>query len=169
MKVNKLEGIEVIDLKVNVDDRGILYELFRIDFFEVIDAMCKSGHSNKVDWIKQVYLVQNHEESIRAFHRHQKLIDFFCVVRGVAKFIFMKESDKKEATYNYQVVNVCDKKPQLIIVPVGIYHGWKGSKDCIMVSVASELYKGPGQKSELDEERISWDTLGKEIWETEFK
>lgn len=155
---NIIPKLEIKFPKVNDDDRGILYESYRDD--ELL--LSKS----EFDSIKQIYIVQNHNESIRAFHRHTHLIDVFTLVRGYAKFIFLDISVEEPIC---QIINVSDKKPTTIVVPKNIFHGWKGSPDCILVSAANKMYMGEGKHEKVDEERIPWDMLGEEVWETKFK
>jgi len=161
----KINGLKVRDLIVNVDDRGTLVELLRTDFAEVYDTLFRKDSEN----VHQIYLVQNHNDSVRAFHKHSKLVDFFCIIHGVAKFIFFDDR-KDSSTYKYrQIINVTDKRLQMICVPTGVFHGWKADKGTILISVANELYMGKDKKGVLDEERIPWDTFGKEVWETQNK
>ena len=133
--------IKIIDLEQNLDDRGILYEVIRTDM------------SFKPD-LNQVYVVKDRVKGIiRAYHRHKKLVDYFHILTGSAKFVFFKEisettliskMDKKEVILD-------SRKPQLIIVPSGIYHGWMSLEDnTILLSVASHCYN----KDNPDEERI---------------
>ena len=146
--------VKVVDLKVNVDDRGLLTEVFRTDFFSGTDPA------------KQVYIVENTVTAIRAFHRHKRLVDYFIIIKGAAKFIFFPEIDK---ACHFQILNVSDRRLQMIVVPVGIFHGWKAEKGTILVSVANELYQGNLHSEAADEERIPWNTLGEKVWETQFK
>ncbi len=156
-------GVKVVDLAINVDDRGILSEIFRTDWTEVDATLPRNSK------IHQVYLVENTTNAVRAFHKHKHLIDFFIIVKGSAKFNLV---DDRKDSHSYQcikTINVTDKKLQMLIVPTGVYHGWKADKGTILISVANELYKGINHIGKLDEERIPWDVYGKEIWETKFK
>ena len=146
--------VQKIDLNVNEDERGFLFEVFKSDqpYFK------KFG---------QVYVVQNPKSgTIRAFHKHDELWDYFCIVNGRAKFILV---DDREDSPTYKEVNEfisSARKPVLLIVPPGVYHGWESLSDnTILLSTASEVYN----KENPDEYRISWDTYGKEIWEVKFK
>lgn len=159
----EMAGVKIVDLKINVDDRGILSEIFRTDWAEVD---CTLG---KKERINQVYLVQNTTEAVRAYHKHRFLIDFFIIVNGSAKFNLVDDRASSKTFGLMKTVNVTDKKLQMLIVPVGVYHGWKADKGTIMVSIANKLYKGKDHKSEIDEKRIPWDTYGRDVWETQYK
>lgn len=171
---SNLVGVEIRDLKINNDDRGTLIEAIRIDWPEVLKAFggIRFGGSpilGSNNRIEQIYIVENHENAIRAYHKHEELVDIFCILRGTAKFILLDDRNGSDTFGKCQVINVDQRKPQIITVPTGIYHGWKGSKNCLLLSVANKLYKGSDYLSKLDEERIPWDANGKEIWDTEFK
>ena len=163
--IDKIHDVFVKDLSINIDDRGSLFELLRIDWNEV-EGLFKC---DSLDLVQQIYIVQNHNDAIRAFHKHKYLADIFCLIKGHAKFVLIDDRLTSISRANTQIINVSDKKLQIIGVPPGVYHGWRGSKDCILVSAANKLYCGKDRKEELDEERIPWDQFGKEIWGVNFK
>lgn len=165
-----IDGIFLKDLKLNIDDRGALFELARVDWSEVFNLMqAHDSNGMRTDYIQQVYIVQNHEEAIRAFHKHEYLVDLFCLTNGSAKFILIDDRPKSPTFKHWQIVNVHGRKPQLLGVPAGVFHGWKGSKDCTLVCVANQLYMGMHCGGKLDEERIPWDFVEKRYWDIEFK
>jgi dTDP-4-dehydrorhamnose 3,5-epimerase len=165
--IDKIHDVFIKDLFINIDDRGSLFELLRIDWNEV-EGLCWIEDLTE-QRIQQIYIVQNHNDAIRAFHKHQQLADIFCLIKGHAKFVLIDDRLNSISRSNTQIINVSDKKLQIIGVPPGVYHGWRGSRDCILVSVANKLYCGRDRKEELDEERILWDQFGKEIWGVNFK
>src|SRR3972149_5007704 len=74
-----VKGQAVTPLTVHEDDRGSLYEILH-------DHDMPEGRP-----IRQIYLVRSPARgTIRAFHRHAKLWDFFCCVRGRAKVVLAK-------------------------------------------------------------------------------
>jgi dTDP-4-dehydrorhamnose 3,5-epimerase-like enzyme len=113
--------------------------------------------------------VRNHNLAIRAYHKHNCLIDIFCIVEGHAKFVFIDDRPESETFKNLQIVNVSSAKPSIICVPAGVFHGWKAPAGTILVSMASELYMGRDKTGDLDEVRIAWDWIGESIWDTEYK
>lgn len=139
--------VTVKDLKTNKDDRGYLYEVLREDWFDGVD-------------IKQVYVVEDQaRETIRGFHKHDELVDYFCIISGSAKFIFEKDGEM-------ETVVLSEKNPQVIEVPTDVYHGWKSLEDNTkLLSIATELYNYDNP----DEERIPYNTYGKDVWEQVIK
>ena len=145
--------VEVTDLTTHVDDRGNLTELLRTDD----DDFTVFG---------QVYMVKSRSKgTIRAFHKHEEMWDWFTIIKGSAKFRFY--DDGKDS----QEVILTGDKLQRIAVPPGIYHGWMALEDdTILMSTGSELYMGENHDGELDEERIPWDSFdGAEQWEVKNK
>jgi len=148
--------VTVTDLAVHEDDRGLLSELLRTD-------------SQDFAGFGQVYVVHNRTAgTIRAYHRHNVMWDWFIIVKGAAKFRFYDDSG------NTQTVISSDHKLRRIAVPPGVWHGWMSLEDdTILLSVASEPYLGYNREGELDEERVDWRTLEPEDqmggWGVEFK
>jgi len=134
-----IEEVRVIPLEVHTDDRGHLFEVIRKEGKEKHAVCHKFG---------QVYIVHNPVRNVvRAWHRHKELWDFFCVVKGRAKFLFVDEQKKTKE------VVLSARAPQLIVVPTGIWHGWVSLEDdTILLSIASETYV----KEQPDEERDLW-------------
>jgi dTDP-4-dehydrorhamnose 3,5-epimerase-like enzyme len=135
-----IRGVEVKDLTVHSDDRGDLYEM---------------AHKYDMPRFGQVYFVKNPTRgTIRAFHKHQYLWDFFTIVNGRAKFILV--DDRKESpTYRKKEEIILDAgNPKMIVVPPGAHHGWQSlTDDTILASVGSDVYDA----DDPDETRVAWD------------
>lgn len=142
----KIKRLEIVPLELYFDDRGCLYEII---------------HNYDMEKFGQVYIVEDPVRGIiRAFHKHNVLWDYFCVIKGSAKFVFIDDRKKSE-TYKQQEIIICSEKtPKMIIVPPEVYHGWMSLEDdTIMISIASEVYN----KENPDEIRISPDSFG-HVW-----
>ena len=141
--------VQVIDYKQNLDDRGILYEVARTD----------NGIS---PIINQVYIVKDRTAGIiRAYHKHKELIDYFHIITGSAKFVFFTSKQASDV----QEVILDSRKPQLIVVPTGVYHGWMSLEDnTTLLSVASHCYN----KANPDDERIDPQTIPN-VWTIKAK
>jgi len=158
------DRVKLVDLKVMEDDRGWLFEIVHEtdEFFE------KFG---------QVYMVGDMQSmTVRAFHRHRILWDYFCIVNGSAKFILIdnipgaelvaKSGDPDINMDRVKIFNIHARTPKLLVVPPTIWHGWMSlEQNTILCSTGSEIYN----KKNPDEERISWDVLGKDVWDIQFK
>lgn len=124
-----IPDVYLIDTEVHVDSRGIVYEVLH-------------ASDSFVEQIRQVYHVCNpRANTIRAFHSHQKLHDWFHIVHGSAIFCLVDGRVVAPNKNNSLRLILTARKPQLLVVPPGIYHGWMSLEDnTIMTSVASEEY-----------------------------
>ena len=148
-----IEGVKVIDLTVHEDDRGYLIEI----------ARCEGGKEahSIIHQFGQVYIVGDPVRgTIRAFHKHEELWDWFFISHGSAKFV-LKDDRPESPTYGEMMVVVTSsRKPRLIVVPPGVYHGWVSLEDDTqMVSIASHTYN----RENPDEVRIPPDSFG-DVW-----
>jgi len=144
-----IKDVKLVQLVAHVDDRGYLIEIIRASD----DHFTKFG---------QVYLVGDLTRgTIRAFHKHSVLWDWFFISHGAAKFILR---DDRSDSPTYEEMNsfvISSRNPGLLVVPPGVYHGWVSLEDDTqMVSTASEVYN----RENPDEVRIAPDSFGVE-WE----
>ena len=148
-----IDGVRTIDLTTNEDDRGYLIEIARHSGDPAMHGV--------VHQFGQVYLVGDQVRgSVRAFHKHAELWDWFCIIHGSAKFVL---KDDREASQTYGVlmsVIGSARRPRLIVVPPGVYHGWMSLEDDTqMISIASHTYN----HVQPDEVRVPPDAFG-DVW-----
>jgi dTDP-4-dehydrorhamnose 3,5-epimerase len=153
-----LEDVGVVTLDIFQDTRGLLYEM---------------AHESDpfIERIRQVYVVTDpRPDTIRAFHVHEQLHDWFHIVQGSAVFCLV-DARQESKTFNKGIKIVLSaRKPQLLIVPPGVYHGWMSLEaGTIMVSVASHEYN----REKPDEHRVppnAFDEIfGGYPWQVEAK
>lgn len=148
-----LKDVAVIPLQVHMDDRGYLFEVI---------------HSTDTFFSKfgQVYVVGNMaRETIRAFHKHKELWDYFSIVHGSAKFALYDDRKDSPTYQKTQTIVLSEKNPKMIVVPPGVYHGWMSLEDdTILLSVGSEVY----DQKNPDEERVPFDSFGYD-WSIQYK
>jgi dTDP-4-dehydrorhamnose 3,5-epimerase len=146
-----IEGIQLFPLKVNTDDRGYLI---------VIGSTAREDAPN-IPTIKEVYLVGDMARgTIRAFHKHEKLWDYFSISHGSAKFVLVDDRPDSSTKGQMTTFVLTERNPSLLVVPPGVYHGWMSLEDDTqMISVANEPYdpKNP------DENRVPPDSFG-DLW-----
>ena len=143
---------KLIDLEVHVDDRGALFEVVH-------------NYDLPEERFGQCYTVESVAPfTVRAFHRHAVLWDYFCIVRGRAVFCLVGPNNE---TLRY---TLDARKPQLFVVPPGWYHGWMNLvENTLLLSVGTELYN----RERPDEERVPHDhfdelfieNFGRRPWE----
>ena len=149
-----IQNVQQIFLEQHEDDRGYLFEIIH-------------NSDSFVTQLGQVYLVADRIELVvRAYHKHKELHDWFSIVHGSAKFVLV--DDRKDSpTYKKSDILVSSaRKPSIIVVPPGIYHGWMSLEpNTLMCSIASHEYN----RKCPDEERISPDSfnvlLGYNPWQ----
>lgn len=148
-----IKDVKLVDLVPNQDDRGYLIEILR----------ASDEHFTKFG---QVYLVgDNSRNIVRAFHVHKVLWDWFFVSHGSAKFALV-DGRRQSPTFNEtNTFILSDRKPQLLVIAPGVYHGWMSLEDDTqMISTASEVYN----RDNPDEERVPFDSFGYD-WNIKFK
>jgi len=148
-----IDGVKVIDLDIHEDDRGYLIEIARTaDDPEPHGLVHKFG---------QAYLVADPVRgTVRAFHKHAELWDWFFISRGSAKFVLKDDRSDSPTFGELMVVVASSRKPRLIVVPPGVFHGWMSLEDDTqMVSLASHTY----HRQDPDEIRIPPDAFG-DVW-----
>ena len=143
-----INDVSFVPLVAHVDDRGYLIEILR----------ATDPHFTQYG---QVYIVGDVAKgTIRAFHKHQVLWDWFFISHGAAKFVLV---DDREESSTYQEVNIfvtSGRNPALIAIPPGVYHGWMSLEDDTqLISIASEVYN----REKPDETRIPPDAFG-DLW-----
>ena len=76
--------------------------------------------------------------------------------------------DGRQDTPTFNETNtfiLSDRKPQLLVIAPGVYHGWMSLEDDTqMISTASEVYN----RDNPDEERVPFDSFGYD-WNIKFK
>ncbi|MPZ48319.1 MAG: hypothetical protein GEU75_03235 [Dehalococcoidia bacterium] len=153
-----IEGVRLIRLERHIDDRGYLYEIIHA----TDDFLPKFG---------QTYVVASPVRgTIRGFHRHHHLWDYFCVVRGAGKFVIARSHDRDTAAASeaggvvipdaIETFVLTERQPSLLVIPPGHWHGWMALEDeTLVVSTGSEVYNGDNP----DEVRVSPDVFG-DVW-----
>jgi len=144
-----IKDLRLIPLKVNTDDRGDLI------------VIGSSGREDAPDIpiLKEVYFVGNMARgTIRAFHKHQNLWDYFFIARGSAKFVLV--DDRPDGNKEINTFVLTERNPSLLVVPPGVYHGWMSLQDDTeMISLANNPYNAKSP----DEKRIAPDSFG-DVW-----
>ena len=140
-----IEGVKLVDLVARVDDRGYLIEILR----------ATDEHFTKFG---QVYIVGDMARgTIRAFHKHEVLWDWFFISHGSAKFALR---DDRSDSPTYEQTDTCvitQRNPSLLVVPPGVFHGWMSLEDDTqLISTASEVYN----REKPDEVRVPPDSFG---------
>jgi len=143
-----IQGVQQVPLVAHLDDRGYLIEILRAN----------DPHMRKFG---QVYIVGDPVRgSIRAFHKHRDLWDYFFISHGSAKFVLVDDRPESPTYKQMDTFVTSGRNPSLIVVPPGVYHGWMSLEDDTqMISTATEVYN----REKPDEVRIPPDSFG-DVW-----
>jgi dTDP-4-dehydrorhamnose 3,5-epimerase len=141
----ELDGIQVMDIKKNPDERGFFAEAARKDWLDLFGEK----------WISQANVSQTYPGIIRAWHRHARgQVDYFMVLQGAIKIVAY-DGNEKSRTYGRIVELVTsEERLQIVKVPGHYWHGTKtlGDRPSLTMYFVNNLhdYTSP------DEERRAW-------------
>lgn len=140
-----IDGVVVQPLTVIPDERGRLMEILRCD-----DPFC-SGFG-------QVYLTTVYPGVVKAWHYHKVQEDRFTCIRGMVKAVLCDDREQSPTRGLLNEIYVGEHKPCLIVIPPGVYHGWKciSEYEAYVINVPSHPYN----RSDPDEFRCDPHTGG---------
>lgn len=140
-----IPDVVVYPLKIFVDERGWLAELFRHDQIlnkEFLPAMS--------------YISFTKPGVTRGPHQHKHQADLFCFV-GPSDFKLRLWDNREESiTYRSMMTLFAGADNALgVIIPKGIVHAYKniGPENGMVINCPNRLYKGENYKDEIDEIR----------------
>jgi dTDP-4-dehydrorhamnose 3,5-epimerase len=92
--------------------------------------------------VAQVHITATLPKRVRAWGLHQHTVDRLFVVTGYARLVCY---DGRESSPTYGRINefyAGERSPGLLVIPPGIYHGWKnlGDTETVFISMPSTLY-----------------------------
>lgn len=114
---------QIIDLEVNSDERGLLFEILRQD---------KIQHE-----IKQVYFSISKKGAVRGNHYHKRKIEWFSVIKGTGKIILKNKRTNKE---HISILN--GNKPAIVKIEPYISHAIQniGKEDMYLIVIVNEIF-----------------------------
>jgi len=140
-----IEGIELRQLKKNVDERGYLCELLRKDW-DIYKEFAMT------------YFSITYPGVVRGWHRHPrtKQIDNMAILQGTGKIVVY---DNRDGSSTKGVINefvIGEDNPTLVKIPGECWHGFKalGIKPVLLVNFPTAMY----DYEKPDEERLPPDT-----------
>jgi dTDP-4-dehydrorhamnose 3,5-epimerase len=146
-----IHGMKQKDLRTIVDGRGDVIELWSLPWVEAEGLMVpQHAYQSATDY-----------GVVKCWHLHEKHTDQFTVTRGKMQVTCV---DIREDSPSYGDVNVFItgiQRPQLILIPPGVMHGWKALSmpETIVVNFQTIPYDA------ADEFKFPWDCVLTEVWE----
>ena len=143
-----IDGVKLIPLKRNADDRGYLVEILRNDDEHYI----KFG---------QVYVSCLRRGIIKAWHKHVKQTDYFYVACGTSKIGLYDDRKESPTLGEYQTVVLGDQGNEaLLMIPPMVWHGQMSlSETTLLVNLPTESY----DRNNPDEIRAPLEAF-KDVW-----
>ncbi len=150
-----IEGVTVKPLVRHPDDRGFFQEILRDD-----DKLLRR--------FGQASLSMSYPGVIKAFHYHERQDDLWFFPVGSAQVVLYDLREDSPTHGVTQVLYAGEDIPVLIVIPVGVAHGYRvlGTKPLMIVYFTTESYVAGNP----DEKRIDWNdpTIGFD-WTTKFR
>jgi dTDP-4-dehydrorhamnose 3,5-epimerase len=149
-KAPTISNVIIRDLKVNLDGRGEVTELWSKPWME--EGLIQSDH---------IYQSATDCGVVKCWHLHQVHTDQFVVTRGKLQVTLVDLREDSPTFKHVNAVFLGSLRPRLIKIPPMIMHGWKALSppEVIVVNFQSHVFdKG-------DEFRFPWDCVLKDIWE----
>jgi dTDP-4-dehydrorhamnose 3,5-epimerase len=149
-----IDGVVIKPLKRHADERGYLMEMLRED-------------DEHFEHFGQTYVSMNYPGVIRAWHYHKKQTDIWVCIKGMIKVGLYDAREDSPTKGEAQAVYMGDNNPSLLVIPVGVYHGYKtvGVEPSYLVNFPTHVYK----RDEPDEFRAAYDDPSIPFnWEIEF-
>ncbi|MFH1509343.1 MAG: dTDP-4-dehydrorhamnose 3,5-epimerase family protein [bacterium] len=156
----KIEGVEIIELKDFSDDSGNFAEVVRLNGGKV-DGV-KGFEAKQVNWSFML------PEAVKATHYHLEQEDLFFVPPTDRLLIGLKDIREGSKTYD-QIMRLTlgAGKAKILRVPKGVAHGMANLSDKpanIFYLVSNQFNSDPEKN---DEHRLPPDIFGENFWEIE--
>ena len=152
-----IEGVQLINLNVFMDDGGALAEIVRFDDQGGLQLIPEFK-------VKQSTFSQVLPGVIKAFHLHYNQEDVWFVLPYDRLLIGLFDARKDSPTYKQQMRFVMGAgKAQILYIPRGVAHGMANpyDKPANMVYFVNQCFNA----EKPDELRLPWDSLGDDFWE----
>ncbi len=145
-----IEGVVVRDLRVILDGRG-----------EVTELWSKPWLNEGLVNFEHVYQSATDYGVVKCWHLHEKHIDQFVVTRGKIQITLVDVREESPSFGHVNVFFIGSLKPRLLLIPQMIMHGWKSlsSPEVIVVNLQSHVY------TPEDEYKFPWNCILADIWE----
>lgn len=144
-------GIILKELKVNLDGRGSVIELWSEPWIK------KEGFSSP----RHIYQSATDFGVVKCWHLHRLHTDQITVTRGKLQVTLVDVRPDSPSFGHVNPIFMGMERPKLLKIPPGVLHGWKAlSRPEVMVfNFATEVY------DPKDGYKFPWDCLLENIWE----
>lgn len=125
----RIEGVAFKPLRLVRDARGWLVEILRAD-----DPDFRR--------FGQAYVTVARPGVVKAWHSHRVQTDHFAVIAGEARIALYDGRDDSPTRGNVVELVASEENPVLVIIPPGVYHGFRSTRDApaYVLNIPTELY-----------------------------
>lgn len=153
----KMDGLEIIPLKLNTDDGGNFLELFRLND-SLIEGLATPFAA------RQISLSIMEPGVVKAYHLHQQQEDLWFVPPQHRLLVNLHDLREDSTTFDVHMRLVLGGgTAQLLRIPTGVAHGVKNCYSSAMYLIYATTQQF--NSSQPDELRLPWDHFGTDIWE----
>ncbi len=152
-----IEGVQLINLNLFIDDGGALAEIIRLDEQGNLQILPEFK-------VRQSTYSQMLPGTIKAFHLHYNQEDVWFIIPQDRLLIGLFDARKDSPTYNKTMRFVLGAgRAQALYIPRGVAHGLAnvGTQPANMIYFVNQCFDA----NNPDEHRLPWDILGEDFWE----
>lgn len=146
-----INGVKIMELKRNIDDRGWNSEIWHsFDIEEFVPGMLIDMYTNG--------------GMIKAFHVHREQDDVFYVMEGHAKIVLV-DLRPNSSTYGLaNTINCSRDWSRAIFIPRGVAHGYEAITDMRMVYLVSRDHYKPDDEKKMPPGSKEFKIIGYNDW-----
>lgn len=140
-----IEGVEIVPLQKQVDERGFLVETFRVDTLpEGLQPV-------------MAYISYTEPEMGRGPHEHREQTDIFSIIGPGSFKIYLWDNRKHSRSYGNHIILFGGlDRPITLIIPPGVVHGYKNvskteRRMVMVINHPDKLFAGWSKQEPVDE------------------
>ncbi len=156
----RIEGLEIVELRRFNDDGGAMTELGRLD---------KGVHKQLPGFeARQINYSVLEPLAIKAFHMHRRQTDVWYVPPSDKMLLVLADVRKGSPSEGLVMRFVIgDGNSRLVRIPPGVAHGVKNLRRAATGAIIYFVDVQFSTDDDCDEGRLPWDHFGAEVWEVE--
>lgn len=133
-----ISGAKLITLKRFDDSRGSFCEAFRASWL------------SPTTW-SQWNVSRSKQGVLRGLHIHQRQTDYWHLVAGQATAALVDNRPDSPSFRTAITIPLDAQRPQALVIPTGVFHGFYGETDVILMYLLDQEY------DPSDEKGVRWD------------
>ena len=146
VEASSIDGVSVVPLARIPDERGTIYHMLRRTDPHFVE-------------FGEIYFSSIYRGVIKGWHRHRKMVLNYACVRGRIKLVLYDERPDSPSKGRIQEEFLGPDDYSLVVIPPGIWTGFKGMAEESLVANCASLPHDPSNTERLDpsSDRIPYD------------